>query len=68
MEGLLNGNRHRFIGMGIFSNYEKLREFLPERIHLYFMPNPREMAGIKAYSRTPSENIHCYPKGEFHAC
>lgn len=67
LRGQLGDTLHFFIGLGLWSQFQKMRAIKADRVHLYFLPNTRTMTGIKAYSRVSQEHIHYYTQEVFHA-
>lgn len=67
LQGQLGGNSHLFMGLGLWSQFERMRFIKADRVHLYFIPNSRTLTGIKVYSRVPQEHIHYYTQEVFHA-
>lgn len=65
--GQLGDNSHFFLGLGLWSQFERMVGIKANRVHLYFLPGQRTLTGIKAYSRVPSHDIHYYPKEVFYA-
>ena len=67
LQGQLGGNTHLFMGLGLWSQFLKMRAIKADRVHLYFRSNTRTLTGIKAYSLVPQEHIHYYTQEVFHA-
>ena len=67
LQGQLGDTLHFFMGLGLWSQFQKMLAIKADRVHLYFLPNHRTMAGIKAYSRVPQEHTHYYTQEVFHA-
>lgn len=67
LHGQLGDTSHFFMGLGLWSQFLKMRAIKADRVHLYFLPNTRTATGIKAYSRVPQEHIHYYTQEVFHA-
>lgn len=67
LHGQLGDTSHFFMGLGLWSQFLKMRAIKADRVHLYFRPNTRTLTGIKAYSLVPQEHIHYYTQEVFHA-
>lgn len=67
LQGQLGDTLHFFIGLGLWSQFQKMMDIKADRVHLYFLPNRRTLTGIKAYSRVPQEHTHYYTQEVFHA-
>lgn len=61
-------DEHIFLPLGLWSNFEKIQGLKLDRMNVYFDPNTRTQAGLRAFSHLPPEHIHFFTSGEPYAC
>lgn len=67
MSGVFEGDTHFFMGMGLWSNFQKIQRIRPTRIRLYFRPLPRTLMGIQTFSQIPHTQFEYIKSGVLYA-